>query len=126
MYAVLETLVVLGLHGQFVHYYLYVVVLVAVCLHASRYFLHLPINACVQETFLSQTLKQLTVVSLALAYHRGENEYAPPGIVIHYHVYDFLLGIFHHLLAGGIAVCRRGTCIQESQEVVYLRSGTNG
>ena len=79
-----------------------------------------------QITLAAQTLEELTIMSLTATHHRCQNENLPSGIVVHDHVDDLLLGVFHHRFARHVAVCLAGTGKEQSQVVVNLGRGTHG
>ena len=101
-------------------------VLIAVHFHASGNLHHLPVDADVQIALAAHGLEELAVVALAAPHQRGEDEDFPPGIVVEDHVDHALLGVFHHLLAGGVAVGTAGTGKEQAQVVVDLGGGSHG
>ena len=111
---------------QLVDHHLDVVVLIAVHFHASGNLHHLPVDADVQIALAAHGLEELAVVALAAPHQRGEDEDLPPGIVVEDHVDHALLGVFHHLLAGGVAVGTAGTGKEQAQVVVDLGGGAHG
>ena len=72
-----QAVAVLFGNTQTVHHHLYVVVLVAVQLHVGQEFLHLPVNAGIEVTFLAHALQKFAVVSLAVLHHGGKDVDTP-------------------------------------------------
>ena len=111
---------------QFIDHYFDVVVLVAIYLHAACDLQQLSIHADIQIALTAHRLEEFTIVAFSAAHQRGEDIDGFTGIVVHDHVEHFLLGIFHHLLTGGIAVGLSGPGKEQTQVIVDLSSGANG
>ena len=109
-----------------VDYYLNVVVLVAVNLHASDNLFDLSVYTNVQIAFATHRFEQFAIMTFSAAYQWGKNEDALSLIVVENHVDHLLLCIFHHFLAGHIAVGLSGTGIEETQIVVDLSGSAYG
>ena len=118
--------VVVTLDLKLVYDHLDVVVLVAVYLHAARDLHQLAVDADVQVSLAAHRLEELAVVALAASHQGGEDEYALGGILVEDHVDDALLGVFHHLLAGGVAVGAAGAGEEQAQVVVDLGGRPDG
>ena len=101
-------------------------VLVAVGLHARCYVHYLAIHPYIQIALTPERLEQFPIVSLTLSYEWGKNIDAMSGILRIDHIENTFLGIFHHLFARNVAVCRSSTCIKQSQIVVYLGRSAHG
>ena len=125
-HALPEPLVVLVPHAQLVYHHLYVVVLVAVGLHAARYFNNLAVHSHVQVSLAAHALEQLAVVPLSVAHERGQDVYRLAVVALVYHAQHVVLGVFHHLLARGVAVGRAGPGVEQAEVVVYLGGGAHG
>ena len=115
-----QAFVVLALHLQLVYHHFDIVVFVAVYLHAAGNLHYLAINAHVQVTLASHALEQFSVVPFSLVHQWRENVDALVGIAFQNHLYHLFLGVLHHFLACGIAICSAGTGIKQSQIVVNL------
>ena len=120
-----QTFVILVAYLQLVYHHLDVVVFVSVKLHAARNLLYLFVHADIEVAFLAHILEKLAVVTFSVSHQWGEDKDTLAGICSEYHVYHLLLGIFHHLLAGDVAICCAGTGIQQTEEVVNLSCGTH-
>ena len=101
-------------------------VLVTINLHATCDFEHLTIHTNVQIALTAHRLEELPIVTFTAAHQGSEDIDGLAGIIAHDHVEHFLLGIFHHLLASGIAVGLTGTGKEQSHIVIDLGGGANG
>ena len=120
--ALANTLLVIT-YFQLINYNFYVMVAVAVQLHAVSHLCQHTIGSHLQKTLLHHLFEEFAIVSLPVSYQWSENVYLLAGILLQNHLYELLLGIFHHLLASGIAVRCGSPCKEQSQEVIYLCSG---
>ena len=118
--ALLQSLRILGIHGKFVNDNLNVMVLVSLQHHAARHLAQLAIYAHIEIALAHHLLKQLLVVSLAVLHKRSKYIYALAVICIEQQFKDFLLGIFHHLLAREVRVGIGRTRIEQAQIVINL------
>ena len=121
-----QALAVALFHLKLVYHHLYVMVLVSVYLHAPFQAFQLAVYPNIQIAFAPHALKELAIVALAVAHQGRQQVYAAAVIVVCYHVYHLLFGIFHHLLAAHVAVGRAGTGKEQAQIVVYLGGGAHG
>ena len=124
-HTVLQAGIVLLRGDQFVHHHFYVMVLVAVYLHARQGFAHLAVHPDVEVTFLPHLLEQFLVMPLAVAHQRRQDVDALASIFLQDKLQDLLLGVLHHLLAGQVGVGHPGTGVQQAEEVVNLRRGAH-
>ncbi len=109
------------LDGEAVNNHFDVVIPVSVHLHALGQFLQFTVHADMQIAFLPHALKQLAIVTLTALHQRRQYQYLPTLIVVGNHFDDLLLCVFHHRLAGLVAVCLASTCKEQAQIVVHLR-----
>ena len=100
--------------------------LIAIHLHVRLHLLHLSVNAGIEIALAAQALEEFTVMALTAFDYGGEDEYLPAGIVVHNHLYDLLLGVFHHRLARHVAISLAGTGKEQSQVVIDLRRRAYG
>ena len=121
-----QAFVVLALDLQLVYHHFYIVVFVAVYLHAAGNLCYFAVNAHVEITLSPHALEQFSIVPLSLVHQWRENVDAFVGIAFQNHLYHLLFGVLHHLLACGIAICSAGACIKQSQIVVNLCSCAYG
>ena len=101
-------------------------VLVSVDFHTSFYLPDFAVDAHVEIALASQSLEEFTIVTLAHAHERGEEEDGLALVFIEDKVDDLLFRIFHHLLAALVAVGRSGTCEEQAQVIVNLGGGAHG
>ncbi len=113
-------------HAQAVHHQLYVVVAVAVELHAKGDFLHLAIDAHVHVALFAQLLKQVFVVALAVLHQRRKNVDFAAVVAVENEVENLVDRILHHLLARQVGVGVTHARKQQAQVVVDLGGGANG
>ena len=79
-------------------------IFVAVHFHAGQDFADVAVDSDRQEPFFSDGFKQFFVVSLTVSHYGSEEEYLFPFVRREDQFDDFLLGIFHHLLAGHVTI----------------------
>ena len=65
---------------------------------------HLAVNAGIDEALAADGVEEFAVVALAVAYQWSKDVDFVAGIVVAEHLNDFLFGVFHHALAGGIGI----------------------
>ena len=111
-------------HCHAVNHHFNVVGLITVHLHALFDFLYLAIDTYMQIAFLAHRFKQFTIMALATAYQWGKYQNLSSGIVVLDHINDLLLGVFHHLFAGFIAISLACTSKKQTHIVVNLGGGT--
>ena len=109
-----QPLIVFWLNLQLVYHDLYVMVLVAVNLHSSRYFLHLSIHANIQIPLSAHRLEKLPIMTLSLPDERGKDKDLLAGILIKDKTHDLLFRILHHFLTRDIAISRTSTSKEQS------------
>ena len=95
-------------------------VLVAVNLHPPRDFRNHSVDADMQVAFPSHALEEFAVVTFPVAYQWRQQVDLLFGIILSDHAEHLLFGIFHHLLACGIAVGRSCTGKEQTEEVINL------
>ena len=100
-------------------------VLITVQLHARVYLLHLAIYTHMQESFATNGLKELFVVTLAVVDHRSKNQHFLSGILTENKIQYLVICILHHLLASGIRVCISCTSKEESQKIIHFCDRSN-
>ena len=113
-------------HRHLVDHHLYIMVLVAIHLHAALYLHDGAVHADIEVAFAAHGLEEFAVVSLAVADQRRQNVDAAVLIVASDHLQHLLLGVFHHFLARHITVCRAGARVEQTQVVVHLGGGAHG
>ena len=113
------------MHGEFVYNDLDVVVLVAVRFHSALNLFYLSVDAHIYISLLPEAFEEFAVVAFALAYEWCQHENAVSCIVGHNHVEHLLFGVFHHLLASGVAVSGGSTGEEQSKVVVDLCRGAD-
>ena len=114
------------LHGKLINDNLNVMVLVTIHLHATLQFEDLIIHSNLKIAFATHLLKELTIMSLTIADKRSENDDTLSDIVAENHLRNLILGVFHHLLARHIAICRTCTGKEQTEIVIDLSSSADG
>ena len=79
-----------------------------------------------KETLTLQRLEEFTVVTFTIAHQRSKDIERLAGIVGENHLENLLVGIFHHLLAGNIAVSRSCAGEEQTHVVINLGGGAYG
>ena len=120
----LQPLLVFRRYCQLIDNHFYVMVLIAVYLHAPDNLKHFSVNSYVEVSLLSHRLEEFSIVTFSASHHWGKNKDLLPLIVMENHVQDLLLCIFHHLLASMVAVCLSGSGIEKTHIVVDFCRGT--
>ena len=95
-------------------------VLVAINLHATGDFHHLPVDTDVQITLTAHSLEEFTVMTLTTANEWSQDKDTMTCIVVEDHINHLLFCILHHLLTSSIAVSTSGTGKEQTQVVVDL------
>ena len=124
--AVLQTSVVFICHNQLVNHHFYIMILVAVQLHAGKSLTHLTVYADIEITFLPDLLEQFLIMSFTATYQRSKNINTFSFIIIQNKIKDLLFGVFHHFLTGNIRISLTGTSVQQTKIIVYFRCRTYG
>ena len=99
----------LGRDFQSVNHHLDVVVLVSVHLHALGQLHDVAVHTHMQIALSTHRLEQLPVVALTALHQRRQHQNLAALVVVQNHVDNLLLRVFHHRLAGHVAVRPAGT-----------------
>ena len=87
---------------QPVHYDFYIMHFVSVHFHSRYHFAHLSVHAYVHESFLAYGFEQFFVMPFAAVDQRCEQQYFLPGVIVYDKVYDLLVRVMNHGLAGQV------------------------
>ena len=72
-----------------------------------------------------ELVEQLAVVSLAAPYERSQEIALLPLVALHDQVHNLLVGIADHLLAGSRGISPGSPCVEQAEEIEYLRDGSD-
>ena len=125
-HGIAQALLVLAANLEFVDHKFHAVVLVAVELHAGGNLGQLAVDAHVEKSFLCQLLEKLLIVAFTVVDQRSEHVDFLPLVALEDERHDFLLGIFHHRLAGEIAAGLAPAGVEQAKEIIDLGGGADG
>ena len=101
-------------------------VLVSVHLHSAGNVQYLSVHTYIQVALFPHLFEEFPIVAFAVSDEWCKDIHSFADVLGEYHLHDAFLGIFHHLLARHVAICRSSTRVEQSEIVVYLSGSTHG
>ncbi|CDD51175.1 putative uncharacterized protein [Bacteroides sp. CAG:875] len=123
-HTLLQPAVFLVRYHRFINHYLNVMVLVTVQFHAMDNLLDFPVYPDIKVTLLAHLLEQLFIMSFTCPDQRSQNKNSFSLIIPVNQIQNLLFGVLHHLLSRQIRISRACPCEQQTQIIIYFRSGS--
>ena len=115
-----QAVIVLVMDHQTIHDNLDIVIAVSVQFHSLKQFLYLTVYTGIQIALASDGFEQLGIMSLAAMYKRSQNIYTTVLVMRKQQVNNLLLGISDHTLTRLVRKSLAGSCVKQTQEIIYL------
>ena len=124
-HAVSQTGTVLLINHQFLNHHLYIMVAVTVQFHARLDLTHLTVHTNIDVSLTSDALKQLLVMTLAVAHQRCQHIDTLSLIVRYNALHNLLLGELDHFLTAQVRERLTSTRKQKSQIIIDFSHSTH-
>ena len=126
MHAFLQALFVFLTNKQAIDHHFYIVIFIAVHLHALHYLAEFTINANMEETLLADALKEFLVMPLSVAHKRRQEVNFALCVFVKDESENALLGVLHHALTRQVRIGFSRTSIEQTEKVVNLSNRADG